>query len=290
MVQLAVECGLPPLKALAMASSYPARYLEQRKLGAIAPGYHADFMILDDLTAFPPKAVYAGGQRVAEKGRLLVDLEPSSQALPAYPSLPVSISAAGLRVTEPGDNREVDLPVVALQNKRNTLTRLESARVALTDGYAAFEEGDNLALASIFARDDAAHFTGVIRNTGLAAGAIATTVAHDSHNLLVLGRDTASMLAAANRVCELGGGVVVAEGHDILATLLLDHFGLLSDAPVPNTASDLQAIEAALRRLGVDRARPFLTFSIMGLTVSPYAKFTDKGIIDTETRELVSMG
>jgi adenine deaminase len=246
-------------------------------------------MILDDLTAFPPKAVYAHGQQVAEDGKLTITMEAATYPVPDYPRLPSEIRRDQLRVTEPGDHRHLALPVVTLQNQKTTLTQLESVDVQLSDGYANFTDGDDLALAAIFARNDASHFVGVIKNTGIAAGAIATTVAHDSHNLLIIGRDVQSVQTAANRVRELDGGVVVADGDHILAELHLPYFGLLSDAEVADVAADLAAIEDSLRALGVTRARPFLTFSIMGLTVSPYAKFTDRGIVETESRTLVDM-
>ena len=191
-------------------------------------------------------------------------------------------------VTDGSGAREVTANVVAIQNTMNTLTKLEQITVSVdADGNPIFTEGDGLALASIYARDGSSHMVGIIKNTGLGAGAFASTVAHDCHNLLVIGRDAASMSWAAQAVKATGGGVAVAEGENLLASLALPYFGLLSDEPVPQVAADLEAVETALRSLGMTHQRPFLLLSIMSLSVSPFVKFTDRGVIDTEARDLL---
>ena len=128
---------------------------------------------------------------------------------------------------------------------------------------------------------------GLIADTGLRHGAWASSVAHDCHNLLVIGRSPEAMAKAANAVHAMGGGVAVATHGGVKASLWLPYFGLLSDEPVAAVAQGLVAVEDAMRRIGAYQTRPFLTFSIMSLSVSPYAKFTDRGIVDTESRQLI---
>ncbi|MEL6270364.1 MAG: adenine deaminase C-terminal domain-containing protein [Chloroflexota bacterium] len=287
MVTMAIEAGMSPMQAFAAATTYPARYLDQRRLGAIAPGYHADFMLLDDLATFPPQAVYVGGQKVAESGAMLAPVNAPEPKTPLYPPLTWDVTGELFRVRPAGIDGDATLPVVALQTKTTTLTKLERIGVTLQDGFAVFADGDDLAITAILARDGETHFAGLIRGTGFERGAFASTVAHDCHNLIVIGRDVDAMVTAARRVHEMGGGVVVADGDAVLAELDLPYFGLLSDRPVADLAVDMERVQEQLRGLGVDHSRPFLTLSIMGLSVSPYVKFTDRGIVDTETRELI---
>lgn len=288
-VTLAIEAGLAPLEAHASASLRPARYLGLRDLGAIAPGFRADFMIMNDLAAFPPAEVFIDGQRVASEGRIAVQNWPKLPPIPDAPPVPANLRHQDFRLVPAGNGGDtVRANVVVIDNERNTLTQLERQSVRLEDGYAVFSEGDGLNLIAVIARNLLSRTVGLIRNANLTRGAFASSLAHDSHNLLLIGRDIVSMVSAARTVHELGGGVAVTDGDDVLATLPLPLFGLLSDRPALEVARGLERIEDAMRRLGVTHQRPFLTLSIMALSVSPYYKFTDKGIVDTERRTLIA--
>ncbi|MYD10362.1 MAG: adenine deaminase [Chloroflexi bacterium] len=286
-VALAIECGMPPLEAIAAASIRPARYLGLRDHGAIAPGFLADFLVMDDIAAFPPMQVYVGGQTVAKAGAMAAPITRENPAQPDYPGIPGNFAADDFKLDCHGRGGSAQAQIVALQNRHSTLTRLEQATVRLQAGHALFQADDGLALASVIARDESSRTVGLIANTGLKQGAWASSVAHDCHNLLVIGRSPAAMAQAANAVQRMGGGVAVAWDEGLIASLRLPYFGLLSDEPVADVADGLAAVEDAMRGLGAHQTRPFLTFSIMSLSVSPYAKFTDRGIVDTESRRLI---
>jgi adenine deaminase len=244
-------------------------------------------MVLDDLTTFPPRQVYVGGRLIAADGEMIAPIDAEQPLVPYYPPLTWDVTPDLFRVAAAGTNGALTANVVALQTKKTTLTRLETAEIEVRDGFPVFAEGDDLAITAILARDGETHFAGIIKGTGFKEGAFASTVAHDCHNLIVIGRDPAAMAAAARRVHEIKGGVVVTHGTEVVAELELPYFGLLSDEPVSEVAVSLEQVQAQLRALGVDHARPFLTLSIMGLSVSPYIKFTDRGIVDTESRDLL---
>ncbi|MCY3834723.1 MAG: amidohydrolase family protein [Chloroflexi bacterium] len=286
-VALAINCGMPPLEAIAAATIRPARYLGLRDHGAIAPGCLADFLVMDDIAAFPPAQVFVDGQRVAGAGAMDRAIMRENPAQPDYPGIPASFAADDFKLDSKGASGSARAQVVALQDRHSTLTQLEETAVCLQDGHALFQADDGLALASVIARDKSARTVGLIANTGLRQGAFASSVAHDCHNLLVIGRSPEAMAVAANAVHALDGGVAVATREGVIASLPLPYFGLLSDEPVAAVASGLAAVEDAMRRIGAHQTRPFLTFSIMSLSVSPYAKFTDKGIVDTESRQLI---
>jgi len=286
-VALAIECGMPPLEAIAAATIRPARYLGLRDHGAIAPGKLADFLVMDDIAAFPPAKVYVGGQPVAQAGAMDAPVTRENPAQPDYPGIPGSFVPGDFRLDTNGGGGSVQAQVVALQDKHSTLTNLDQMAVRLQDGHVQFQDGDGLALASVIARDESSRTVGLIANTGLREGAWASSVAHDCHNLLVIGRNPEAMAQAAKAVHAMGGGVAVAARGEVIASLQLPFFGLLSDEPVAEVAQGLAAVEDAMRRIGAHQTRPFLTFSIMSLSVSPYAKFTDKGLVDTESRKLI---
>ena len=289
MVTLAIENGLAPLEAWASSSIRPARYMGLRDVGSIAPGFKANFVLTSDMAHFPPEAVYIAGEKIAENGKLAPVQWPDLPPMTINSPVPGPLQPEDFRlVTNSSGTRDVTANVVVIQNTMNTLTRLEQITVSVdADGYPIFAEGDGLAMASIISRDGSSHMVGIIKNTGLNAGAFASTVAHDCHNLLVIGRDAVSMSWAAQAVKATGGGVSVANGENLLASLALPYFGLLSDEPVPQVAADLEAVETALRGLGMTHQRPFLLLSIMSLSVSPFVKFTDRGVIDTEARDLL---
>ncbi|MDE2856310.1 MAG: amidohydrolase family protein [Chloroflexota bacterium] len=286
-VALAIECGMPPLEAIAAASIRPARYLGLRDQGAIAPGFLADFLVMDDIAAFPPAQVFVGGQPVAGAGKMAAAITRENPAQPAYPGIPGPFAPGDFKLDRDGSSGSVGAQVVALQDRHSTVTKLEQVTVRLQEGHAQFAEGDGLALASVIARDESSRTVGLIANTGLRQGAWASSVAHDCHNLLVIGRSPEAMAQAANAVHAMGGGVAVATREGVTASLRLPYFGLLSDEPVAAVARGLAAVEEAMRRIGAHQTRPFLTFSIMSLSVSPYAKFTDRGLVDTESRQLM---
>ena len=286
-VTLAIDCGMPPLEALAAATIRPARYLGLRDHGAIAPGFLADFLVMDGIAAFPPAQVFVGGQAVAQAGAMTAAISRENPAQPSYPGIPGSFAADDFKLDSQGASGPVQAQVVALQNKRSTLTKLTRMTLTLQDGHALLQDNDGLALASVIARDKSSRTVGLIANTGLQQGAWASSVAHDCHNLLVIGCSPAAMASAANAVHAMGGGVAVAAREGLKAALPLPYFGLLSDEPVAAVAAGLIAVEDAMRSIGAHQTRPFLTFSIMSLSVSPYAKFTDKGLVDTESRQLI---
>ena len=286
-VALAIETGMPPLEAIAAASIRPARYLGLRDQGAIAPGFLADFLVMDDIAAFPPAQVFVGGQRVAGAGAMDAAITRGNPAQPDHPGIPGPFTADDFRLDRDGASGRARAQVVALQNKHSTVTNLEQTDLRLQGGHVQFQDNDGLALASVIARDESSRTVGLVANTGLRQGAFASSVAHDCHNLLVIGRSPEAMAQAANAVHEMGGGVAVAAREEIIASLRLPYFGLLSDEPVAAVAGGMAAVEEAMRGIGAHQTRPFLTFSIMSLSVSPYAKFTDKGIVDTESRQLI---
>ncbi len=293
-VRRAIGEGMPPAEAIASASLRPARYLGLRNIGIIAPGYMADFLLIDDLREIKPKEVYIGGELVAQNGGFLGESNWSESGKSPTAFLP-DISRADFILDESvygmADRKKpegkIPFYAVGVENEENSLTSLTEVYVRVKDGYPEFVEGEDIAFVGVFARNGKSKNLGFIKGLGLRGGAYASTFQHDSHNLMILGRSIDDMLMAGRVVKEMGGGVVVVKNEQVIAGLPLPVMGILSDRNYKEVAVRLEDVENALCSLGVKHKRPFLFLSVLCLSVSPYFKFSDRGIIDTEKRELI---
>ncbi|MGH2615365.1 MAG: amidohydrolase family protein, partial [Thermomicrobiales bacterium] len=206
----AIELGLPPITALRAATIQPARRLRLYDRGAIAPGYHADIVLVDDLEHFAVSTTVSDGHVVARDGATCWDV-PSEPALDALKdSLNLSpVTPEAFRLLAPFANGAVEARVIVSHNP-GTTTEAALLSIDIRDGEAQLPEHGDLSLIAVLARGGASQFVGLLQGLGLRTGAVATSHAHDSHNLAVIGRDRESMATAANAVIAAGGGIAVA--------------------------------------------------------------------------------
>lgn len=286
----AVDAGMPPVEAIASATIRPATYLGLNHLGGIAPGNEADFMLSSRLPTgeaapFSPEAVFVGGKEVASKGAYTGAQAPPLPTPPEFPPVPADWDRTNFLF---GDlNGEQRARVVAIDNTRNTLTRLEERTLLFEKGMPLLQEGDRLDLVSVTARDRSSSSVGLVRCLDLERGAFASSFAHDSHNIVVVGRDPEEMAIAAKELKGQEGGMILVHNSAPLVRLPLPVLSLLSDEPFQEVAEQVERLEEALRRFGMKHNRPFLILSLLALSVSPYYKFTDRGIVDTEARRIL---
>jgi adenine deaminase len=286
-VRMAIDAGMSPIEAIASATLRPARYLGLRDLGGIAPGWRADFAVLDELAAFPPHQVFVGGKIVAQNGAISAHDFSSTPPAPTDVTLPEPFTRDDFALVSDATRNTILANAVTITSAVTSLTDLERVRVRVENGFAQFADDDPFALVAVIARNGSSKSVGVVKDLGLNAGAYASSFAHDSHNLIVVGRDAAEMRAAANAVRDMRGGVAVVRDGAVIARLALPEFGLLSDAPLDQVVRAFELVENALRDLGVQHQRPFLMLSLLALTVSPRFKFSDKGVVDVEARRLL---
>jgi adenine deaminase len=290
-VSTAIAQGWEPLDAVAAATLRPASYLGLRDLGAIAPGHHADYLVCDALGAWPPRQVVRGGAVVAEGGRVV----PFASETPADPLLATpfavrEVPEALLTLPTGPGHRTVRARVIVV-NQVNSFTRLEERDVHVVDGV---PEADGLALALVIPREalrgplSGRFEVCLVAGLGLTRGGWASSFAHDSHNVFVLGRSPADMAAALRAVLDAGGGMAFAPGDGgPVAALPLPLAGLLSDEPIDAVAAGFDALERGLRDAGVAVRHPVLLLTLLPLTVSPDWKISDKGIVDVERRRVL---
>ncbi|MBM4118468.1 adenine deaminase [bacterium] len=274
-----VEEGLDPLLALQMATLNAAEHFGLADRGAIAPGRRADLVVLEDLVSFKVRQVYRAGRLVAEGGALLE--EPAASPPPASAGLNLgALSATPFAIPDRGAARV--RVIVAAGDQLLTEEAIETPR--REGGFLVADRARDLLKLAVVERHRGTGNVGLgfIRGFGLARGALASTVAHDSHNLIILGASDRAMEVALAAMRELGGGKLVADESGVLAALPLPVGGLMSDAPIAETAAGLERLAAAARALGCALPEPFMTLSFMALPVIPKLKLTDKGLVDVE--------
>ncbi len=285
MVRTAIEEGIDPITALRMATWNTADYFRLHDRGAITPGRRADFIVFDDLQAPRAKAVYRGGKLVARDGQMT---EPASSN-PEYPlrsTMNVNWDKVEFAVRAKGESARV-IGIVPNQLVTEDLTE----KLSIHGGYALSDPGRDLLKMAVIERhrSSGAVGKGFVKGMGLREGALASSVAHDHHNIVVIGADDGSMWSAARRVAELGGGMVVANGQQVLAEVPLPYAGLMSDKPIEVVRAQLdEAIEAA-HDLGSGLHDPFMAMSFLALEVIPHLKLTDRGLVDVDEFELVPL-
>jgi len=280
MVRVAVEEGISPEDALVMATINPATCHRLWHLGAIAPGYQADILVLDDLESFRPRQVLKRGA-APRFGTLSV---------PEWVRQTVSIAPVdrdSFRVPA-GPRRIRVMRVIPAQ----LITGVESVEPATRDGSIVADPARDLVKIAVVERHHATGRVGVgfATDVGLKRGAFGSTVAHDAHNIVVLGVSDEDMAACATRLAEIGGGIVIADGGKVVEELPLPIAGLMSDRPLDEVHRRLRAMEARLRSMGVGMASPFMTLSFLALSVIPELKITDRGLVDVGLFELVPLG
>jgi adenine deaminase len=280
MVRDAVAFGIPVEDALVCATLSPALWHGLMHIGAIAPGYLADVLVLPNLETFVPETVLKRGAPPAEIPRAEV---------PDWVRHTVRIGAFGpemFRVPWSGGRARV-IGIVPGQIVTDSL----EDELTMQAGEAIADPERDLAKIAVVERHLGTGRVGLgfVRGFGLRRGAIASTVAHDAHNVVVVGMNDASMAAAVRRLANRGGGIVAVDGADVLAELALPVAGLLSDAPLDEVVAGAREVTAAARALGCELDSPFQHLAFLALSVIPSLKLTDRGLVDVDRFELVPL-
>ncbi|MCS6783935.1 MAG: adenine deaminase [Candidatus Caldarchaeum sp.] len=289
----AIEEGVDPLTAIQMATINPAeRYRLSYELGSIAPARIADILVVSDLTKFRIDAVFADGELVAENGRLVKQLPSFSYPEKFMKSvkLPRPLSPEDFVVRNDREGEELRVRVIqALEGSVMTKHQIERLEVS-KGGVQPDPDRSILKLAVVERHGKTGGMSvGFTKGFGFTKGAVSSTVAHDSHNLMVLGYDERDMALAANENARINGGIVtVAEGK-VLERVELPLAGLMSTESAEKVAEKLSKTYETWRKLGCEWVSPFMTMSLLSLSVIPELRLTDKGLLDTVTFQFVDL-
>ncbi len=278
LLRLAIREGLDPITAIQIATLNAAEYFGMWDRGAIGPGKRADLVVFNSLAELEIEAVYCGGRLVARDGQLIPD-EHRLLPPPLRNTMNVDWSQVDLRLpAPPGRGMLRVIGVVPGQ----IVTREELDRARIEDGLVVADPARDILKLAVIERHHATGNVGLgfVRGLKLARGALASSVAHDAHNIIVAGTNDDDMLAAARAVAAMQGGFVVVEQGRVLAQVPLPIAGLMSDQPIEELRDEMAQLDRQVKALGCDLDAPFMALSFLALPVIPDLKLTDKGLVD----------
>jgi adenine deaminase len=286
MVREAIRLGLEPVEAIRLASYNTAQYFGLRDRGALAPGFVADMVVLDDLPSFQVHSVYKDGSLVAQAGHLLTPIPTTTFSGITDTVHLGSVSLDDLRI--PGKPGPVE--VIGIQPGQITTAHLR-LRATINDGEIVADPARDLLKLVVIERHHGSGRVGLalVQGFGLKHGALASSVAHDAHNVVIVGTNDHDILYAARTLETLGGGFTCVSDGSVLASVPLPLAGLVSPLPAEMVAQQLQALDASAAQLGCLLDHPCMTLSFLSLSVIPALKLTDQGLVDVETFTLLSL-
>ncbi|MFC6464080.1 adenine deaminase C-terminal domain-containing protein [Marinilactibacillus sp. GCM10026970] len=288
-IKLAMDCGMSVEQAIYISTYTPARRMRFQDRGAIAAGLKADFILLDDLNKLTISEVYKDGQLKHQKGDAF-DYPETKPVFPAhfYQSIECEkLEAEDLIIKVEGEKALCN--VMRIQEK-GTFTEHVQRMVPVRDGILDWESS-GLALILVMERygKNGAIAFGLVENTLTEKGAIATTWAHDHHNLMVMGTSAMDILKAQHKVLEMQGGYVVTREGELTGCCPLPIGGIITDAPIEKTGKQLKEVRQAMKNLGYINTNEIMSFSTLSLPVSPVLKITDQGMFDVRTQDQIPL-
>ncbi len=286
MVRKSVENGISPIKAIQMASINTAEYFGLKEVGAIAPGYKADMLLLDNLEDFKPSYVIKNGEIVAKDGNLVINIEKKN-----FSSLRGTVNIRWL------DKEDLKIKaksskVRAIEVKDGQLvTKCVDADINVVNGFAESNLNDDVLKILVIERHKASGNIGIgfVKGFGIKEGAIASTVAHDSHNMIVIGTNDDDMLKAIKELVKSQGGKVIIRNNEVVAKLDLPIAGLMSEDYAENFLSKYKKLKEGEKIIGSALEEPFMTMSFLSLSVIPELKLTDKGLMDVVNNKFTEL-
>ncbi|MCK4330361.1 adenine deaminase [candidate division WOR-3 bacterium] len=286
MVRSAIKKGVTPVNAIRMATINTARYFNLRSMGAIAPGYKADMLVVNDLKDFHIHSVIKDSRTVVEEGKLMVNVEGIFPEVKGRlgPMNPKRIKEKDIIVKDTGKKIRV---IEVFYDTVLTKELVTEPRVE--GGLVVADSHRDIMKLIVVDRYRGENFTvGFIKGLGIKQGAIGTSVGHDSHNIAIVGENDSDIVLALQELRKMGGGLVVVNNGEVLSKLPLHIAGLMSDKPLEEVVKAINKIDKSSKLLGIDRD-PFMTLSFVQLPVIPAIRMTDRGIVDVNKQSFVSL-
>jgi adenine deaminase len=285
LIRAAIATGVDPVTAIRMATLNPAEYFHLYDRGGIAPGKRADLVVFNDLRNIKIEMVLASGKIAARDGRVIPWERPLKSIL-LRSTMNVNWEPVDLRIAARGVRGRI---IGVIPDQLVTENLVEELPVA-ADLIVCDPDRDIAKIVVIERHLATGNFgVGLVKGLGLKKGAIASSVAHDSHNIVAVGMDDRSIMAAARTVAEMRGGMAAMDGGNIVAKLPLPIAGLMSDQPIEAVRDQMEAMIKAAHQLGSGLHDPFMAMSFLALPVIPSLKITDKGLVDVDRFQIVSL-
>lgn len=286
MVSRCVKEGVNPITAIKAASFNTACYFGLNNLGAIAPGYRANLLVFDNLDNFKPEIVFKDGQIVAKDGKLTVDIEHNET-----PTLRGSVNVKWIEHEDFKIPAKSDTVRAIEIIPDSLLTKSTKAKIKVINGFAEADVENDILKITVLERHRATGNIGkgFVKGFGLKSGAIASTVAHDSHNMIIIGTNDADMETAAIELVKSQGGKVVVNNGEVLAKLPLPIAGLMSDKSFEEILEEYNNLRKQVHKIGCKLEDPFMTIAFLSLSVIPELKITDKGVFDANCCKFIDI-
>lgn len=292
-IREAVSMGADPIRAIRMGTLNAAAYFGLHDMGAVAPGYKADLAVFDDLRTLNVKQVYKGGKLVAEDGKMLHQKEKitdwsdeiKERVFHSFHRDPITVEELQLKETTGTHQRVIDM----VAHELITRERIEEWKELPGMAPGVDISRDIVKLAAIERHKNTGHVgLGFLGKYGLKRGAVATSIGHDSHNLVIAGVTDEDMVLAGNRVIENGGGLAIALEGKVLADLPLPIGGLMADEPVEVVDEKLEHMKKLSMELGISEdIDAFMTLAFISLPVIPKLRLNTYGVVDVEKHQVV---
>lgn len=288
-IKRCIEEGLPPIEVIKMATYNAAILTKLNEHGSLIPGNFADIVLLDDLNNFEVNEVFIKGKLIAKEGSLVEDFTTKDFEVEEINTIKLSkpITEEDFKISH---TKEIALVnIIKFNQEIPILTDLETIELPVKDGYIDISNRDDLAILTVFERHGKNGNKSIcfVKDLGLKNGAIGSTVSHDSHNLVVVGKNIADMLQAANTLCKVGGGFVCIENSNITSLLELPIAGLMSKDPINIMAPKTSQLKSAIRNLGLNVPSPIIQVAAFALPVVPNIRLTDYGLVDVNTQQVL---
>ena len=285
-IKKAIELRLDPITAVRMATINPARHFGLERMGAVLPGYDANMVVIDDFKHMTIEQVYKNGKLIAENGSMLTRIRNFRHA-----DFGETVRIRPLKREQIIRKAETSLARVIELIPDQIETRQLVMPIKTKDGLVISDTERDILKLLVIERHRASGNIGfgLVKGFGLASGAIASTVAHDSHNIIVVGVGDEDILIAVREIKKMRGGLIVVDKGKVIAALPLPVAGLISDKPLDVVAQSLSELDQAAKHLGAGLKHPFSALSFLALPVVPVLKLTDKGLVDVNTFSFVDL-
>lgn len=292
-VRKAIKCGLHPIDALRSATINVAREIGIKNIGAVAPGFVADLLLVDSLEELIPYAVLFEGKLTAVNGKLAVDIENKSFDLEEINTVYIEeLKIEDFIIKAPINEGKIKTRIIKYSDFNSADTEFQFEEIPVVNGCLDISFDDDLKFAAVINRHKGHNTKGfaIVRNFGTKYGAVGSTVSHDCHNLTIVYDNPQNAYVASEKIMETGGGISCAAEGKILENLALPIGGLMSNKPCDILAQDADKIKNALRKLGLTESEnPLLRIATLALPVIPKAKMSDLGIVDVLEQKIVSL-
>lgn len=290
-VRCLIQNGMPAIEAIRAGSLHVAEEVGVTNLGAIAPGYVADFLLVHDLAKLEPEQVYFEGKLVAEKGKMVTPIKPKNFAIEKRNTVnisPLDLEDFQLKAPNGQQNGKITVNVPTYTDYEDSITLLQKEEHSVKDGLIDISEDPDLAYVITVNRYGKPNKTvGLIRHFGGVEGAVGSTIAHDHHNLMIVYRYPEAAKRVYEALVRCGGGISCSGKDELLQTLELPVFGLMSNKNCFDTAKEGEAMTETLKGIGLNTMNPLLRIVTLGLTVIPEYKYSDLGLVDVLEGKLI---